>query len=66
MVHLSLHPTLERSNILILVDAAINWPEAVTMTSQRANKVADEIIRLFSRLGLPWVIRSDLSSNLSY
>ena len=28
--------------ILILVDAAIKWPEAVAMTSQRAYKVADE------------------------
>ena len=29
------------------------------MTSQRADKVADEIIKLFSRLGLPMVIMSD-------
>ena len=30
------------------------------MTSQRADNVADEMIKLFSRLGLPRVIRPDL------
>ena len=49
--------------ILILIDAATKWPEAVAMTSQRADKVADEMIKLFSRLGLPRVIRSDLWSS---
>ena len=55
--------------VLILVDAATKWPEAVAMTSQRADKVVDERINLFSRLGLPRVIRSDFqsqASNLSY
>ena len=33
------------------------------MKSQRANKVADEMIKLFSRLGLPTIIRSDLGSS---
>ena len=42
--------------ILILVHVAIKWPEAVAMTSQRADKVADEMIKLFSRLGLPMII----------
>ena len=49
--------------ILILVDAATKGPEVVAMTSQRADKVADEIIKLFSRLGLHMVIRSDLRSS---
>ena len=48
---------------MILIDAATKWPEAVAMTSQRADKVADEMIKLFSRLGLPRVIRSDLGSS---
>ena len=34
------------------------------MTTQRADKVADETIKLFSRLGLPRVIRSDLGSSV--
>ena len=46
--------------ILILVDAATKWPEAIAMTSQRAEKVADEMIKLFSKLVLPKVIKSDL------
>ena len=46
--------------ILILVDAATKWPEAVAMISQGADKVADETIKLFSRPGLPRVTRSDL------
>ena len=33
------------------------------MTSQRADKVADEMVQMFSRLGLPMVIRSDLGSS---
>ena len=36
----------ENKYILILVDAATKWPEVVAMTSQRADKVADEMIRL--------------------
>ena len=52
-----------RKYILILVDTATKWPEAVAMTSQRADKVADEMIKLFRRLGLPRVIMSDLGSS---
>ena len=50
----------ENKYILILVNASTKWPEVVVMTSQIADKVADEMIRLLSRLGLPRVIRSDL------
>ena len=53
----------EKKYVLILVDAATKWREAVAMTSQRADQMADEIIKLFSRLGLPRVIRSDLGSS---
>ena len=49
--------------ILILVDAPTKWPEAVAMTSRMADKVADEMIKLFTRQGLPMVIRSDLGSS---
>ena len=52
--------------IMILVDAATKWPEAVAMTSRRADKVADEMIKLFSRLGLSRGIRSDLGSSLKF
>ena len=43
--------------VLIMVDAATKLPEAVAMTSQRADKVADEMIKLFSRLGLHRFVR---------
>ena len=33
------------------------------MTSQKANKVVDDMIKLFSRLGLPRIIESDLRSS---
>ena len=49
--------------ILTLVDAATILPEAVAMTSQRADEVSYEMIKLFSRLGMPRVIRSDLGSS---
>ena len=55
-------PSAGKKTILILVDAATKWPEAVAMTSQRADKVADEIIKLFRRLGLIRIIRSDFES----
>ena len=48
---------------LILVDVATKWPVAVTMTSQRADKLVNEMIKLFSRLGLPRVVRSDLGAS---
>ena len=49
--------------ILLLGDAATKWPEAVAMTSQRADKVVDEMTKLFSKRGLPRIIRSDLGSS---
>ena len=61
----SFEPTSSSVNkyILILVDAATKWPEAVAMTSRKADKVTDKMIKLFIRLGLPRVIRSDLRSS---
>ena len=49
--------------VLIMVDAATKWREPAAMTSQRADQMADDMIKLFSRLGLPRVIRSDLESS---
>ena len=58
-----LAPGSGKKYILILVDAATKWPEAIAMTSQRADNVADEMIKFLSRLGLPRAIRSDLGSS---
>jgi transposase InsO family protein len=51
--------------VLVVTDNATRWPEAVAMTSQRADKVADELMAMFSRLGVPRIIRSDRGSNFT-
>ena len=48
---------------MILVEAATKWPEAVAMTSKRADNVKGKMIKLFIKLGVPRVIRSDLETS---
>lgn len=50
----------EKRYILMLIDAETKWSESVAMTSQSADKVADEMITIFSRLRFLRVILSDL------
>jgi transposase InsO family protein len=51
--------------LLVVVDNATRWPEAVAMSSMRAGKVAQELLGIFSRVGVPKVIRSDRGSNFT-
>ena len=51
--------------ILTLVDRATRYPEAIALTSIDAEKVADALISIFSRVGLPDSILSDQGSNFT-
>ena len=48
---------------LTFVDRATRYPEAIALTSIEAEKVADALISIFSRVGLPDSILSDQGSN---
>ena len=50
---------------LTLVDRATRYPETIALTSIDAEKVADALISIFSRVGLPDSILSDQGSNFT-
>ena len=59
---------LPRSNsnnkyILVICDYATRYPEAIPMRSVDAERVAEELIGLFSRVGVPREILTDQGSN---
>ncbi|XP_072178202.1 uncharacterized protein [Diadema setosum] len=49
--------------ILVVCDYATRHPEAVPLPSIEAERVADELIRIFSRVGIPHELLSDQGSN---
>ncbi|XP_072169909.1 uncharacterized protein [Diadema setosum] len=49
--------------ILVVCDYATRYPEAVPLPSIEAERVADELIRIFSRVGIPHELLSDQGSN---
>ncbi|XP_071490086.1 uncharacterized protein [Diadema antillarum] len=49
--------------ILVLCDYATRYPEAVPLPSVEAEKVADELIKIFSRVGIPDELLTDQGSN---
>ena len=61
---------LERTNsgnkyILVLVDYATRYPEAIPLRSIDAETIADELIRVFARVGIPQRILTDQGSNFT-
>ena len=61
---------LERTNsgnkyILVLVDYATRYPEAIPLRSIDAETIADELIRVFARVGVPQRILTDQGSNFT-
>ena len=56
-----LQPVTERGNryILTIVDLATRYPEAVALPSIEAERVAEALMEVFSRLGVPNEILSD-------
>ena len=61
---------LERSRsgnkyILVICDYATRYPEAIPLRSIEAKKIADELIKLFSKVGIPQEILTDQGSNFT-
>ncbi|CAC5398409.1 unnamed protein product [Mytilus coruscus] len=58
-------PVTERINryILVIVDCATRYPEAVALRSQDAETVVDSLMEVFSRVGFPEELLSDQGSN---
>ena len=51
--------------ILVICDYATRYPEAVPLRSCEAEKIAEELIKLFSRMGIPKEILTDQGSNFT-
>ena len=51
--------------ILVLVDYATRYPEAIPLRSIDAETIADELIRVFARTGIPQKLLTDQGSNFT-
>ena len=58
-------PPTERKNrfILTLIDYATRYPEAVALPSIETERVAEALLNIFSRVGIPKEMLTDLGSN---
>ena len=50
--------------VLVVCDHATRYPEAVALKSIDAVHIADELVQLFARVGIPDEILTDQGSNL--
>ena len=64
---LALFPAVEldTDNVLVVRDYATRYPEAVAMRSVDAEHVAEELVRLFSRVGIPKEILTNQGTNFT-
>ncbi|XP_037505621.1 uncharacterized protein LOC119381945 [Rhipicephalus sanguineus] len=62
-----LKPTTRRGNkyILTLVDYATRFPEAIALPSIESERVAEALLKIFSRVGVPEEMLSDRGSNFT-
>ena len=51
--------------ILVVCDYATRYPEAITLKSIEAERVAEELLKLLARVGLPKEILTDQGSNFT-
>ena len=51
--------------ILVVCDYTTHYPEAVPMKTTDAERVAEELVKIFSRVGIPWEILTEQGSNLT-
>ena len=55
-----IHPTTERGNRYILtLDYASRYPEAIALSSIETTRVAEAMVNVFSRVGIPNEILTD-------
>ncbi|XP_075770608.1 uncharacterized protein LOC142823438 [Pelodiscus sinensis] len=69
-IALDLVGPLEKSSrgyiyILVIIDYATRFPEAVPLRRATAGAIAEELMRLFSRVGLPKELLTDQGTNLT-
>ena len=59
-----IHPVTDKGNmyILTLVDFASRYPEAIPMASIDTERVAEALLEIFSRMGVPEEILSDMGT----
>ena len=50
--------------LLVIQDYFTKWAEAIPMPDQKASRITDEVVKLFSRMGVPEVLHSDQGRNL--
>ena len=60
-------PRSSRGNMYVLVvcDYATRYPEAIAMQSVEAERVAEELVTLFARVGIPEEILTDQGTNFT-
>ncbi|KAJ8023192.1 hypothetical protein HOLleu_38300 [Holothuria leucospilota] len=60
-------PRTKKGNryVLVVVDYATRYPEAVPIANQEAETIAGELITIFSRVGIPEEIVSDQGANFT-
>ena len=59
-------PTTAEENrfILVIMDYATRWPEAIALRSTESTTIADQLMILFNRTGIPEEILTDCGRNL--
>ena len=62
-----IHPVTDKGNryILTLVDFASRYPEAIPMASIDTERVAEALLEIFSRMGVPEEILSDMGTQFT-
>ena len=67
LLDLCLNSKTKRGNeyILTIIDRMSNYPEAIPIRSSKSKKVIEELIKFFTKFGLPKVLQSDCGSNFT-
>ncbi|XP_055997762.1 uncharacterized protein LOC125654613 [Ostrea edulis] len=62
-----LHPPTDKGNrfILTLVDYATRYPEAIALSGIDTERVAEALLEMFSRIGIPQEILTDMGSQFT-
>ncbi|XP_062572173.1 uncharacterized protein LOC134234132, partial [Saccostrea cucullata] len=63
-----LHPATDKGNrfILTLVDYATRYPEAIALPGIDTERVAEALLEMFSRIGVPEEVLTDMGTQFTY